>query len=159
MVSRKPRYNAVVELPFGRVAIAADSDGLSSIMLVSHNTELQPPDNGVARKIYQALQRYVRDPLTRFDLPLNVVGTDFQKRVWRALEKIPPGKPVTYGALAKRLKTSARAIGGACRENPVPIIVPCHRVTGAADRGGYMGQTRGPAVQMKHWLLSHEERD
>jgi methylated-DNA-[protein]-cysteine S-methyltransferase len=158
MVSRKPRYNAVVDLPFGRVAITADADGLSSVKLVSRKTALHSPDNTVARKIYRVLQQYVRDPLTRFDLPLNIAGTDFQKKVWRALAKIPPGKPMTYGALAKRLNTSARAVGGACRENPVPVIVPCHRVTGAADRGGYMGQTRGPAVQMKHWLLSHEER-
>lgn len=158
MANRKPRYNAVVDLPFGRVAIAADDDGLSSIDLVSGKTPLQSPNNLFTRRICQALRQYVREPKTRFDLPLNVAGTEFQKKVWRALGKIPPGKPVTYGALAKRLKTSARAIGGACRENPVPIVVPCHRVTGATDRGGYMGQTRGPAVRMKHWLLSHEER-
>jgi methylated-DNA-[protein]-cysteine S-methyltransferase len=148
-----------MDLPFGRVAIVADANGLSSIDLVSGKTPLQSPDNPSARKICRALRQYVREPMTRFDLPLNVIGTEFQKKVWRELEKIPPGKPLTYGALAKRLKTSARAIGGACRENPVPIIVPCHRVTGATDRGGYMGQTRGRAVQMKDWLLSHEDLD
>lgn len=159
MAGRKSQYNAVIDLPFGRFAVVADTSGLSSISLVSPKCPLQSPDNMAARKVCQALRRYVRDPDMRFDLPLNVRGTDFQKKVWRALAQIPAGKPMTYGSLAKKLKTSARAVGGACRENPVPIVVPCHRVTSAVDHGGYMGQTRGPAVLMKRWLLSHEERD
>jgi methylated-DNA-[protein]-cysteine S-methyltransferase len=75
-----------------------------------------------------------------FDLPLNPAGTVFQKRVWRAMSKIPYGRTKTYGDLAKALSSAARAVGGACGANHIPIIIPCHRVLGAAGNlGGYSG--------------------
>jgi methylated-DNA-[protein]-cysteine S-methyltransferase len=75
-----------------------------------------------------------------FDLPLNPAGTAFQKRVWRAMSKIPYGHTKTYGDLAKTLSSAARAVGGACGANHIPIIIPCHRVLGASGNlGGYSG--------------------
>lgn len=83
-------------------------------------------------------------------------GTLFQKKVWKALLNIPFGQTCTYGVLAERLQTSARAVGNACRENPLPIIIPCHRVVAKTGLGGYSGFTQGEKMNIKCWLLKHE---
>jgi methylated-DNA-[protein]-cysteine S-methyltransferase len=102
------------------------------------------------------LQAYFADGACRVDLPVILRGTPFQKRVWGELRRIPPGETVTYGELARRLGTSPRAVGGACRANPCPIVVPCHRVVGATGLGGFAGDTSGRRLDVKRWLLRHE---
>ena len=89
-----------------------------------------------------------------FDLPLEPLGTKFQKRVWSMMEQIPYGKTTTYGEIAKALGSSARAVGMACGANPIPVIIPCHRVVAANDMGGYSGDG---GVKTKKALL-HLER-
>ena len=84
-------------------------------------------------------------------------GTDFQKRVWAELLKIPPGKTVTYSDLAKKLHSHPRAIGQACKANPLPITIPCHRVVGKNNLGGYFGKTRGKLLERKKALLALEQ--
>ena len=91
-------------------------------------------------------------------LPSNLVGTDFQKRVWAELLKIPPGKTVTYGDLAKKLNSHPRAIGQACKANPLPITIPCHRVVGKNNLGGYFGHTQGKILDKKKKLLASEKQ-
>jgi methylated-DNA-[protein]-cysteine S-methyltransferase len=83
-------------------------------------------------------------------------ATPFQKRVWRALLTIPRGTTLTYGELAKKLNSSPRAIGQACRANPIPFLIPCHRVVGAKDKGGYFGKRTGSKMALKSWLLEQE---
>lgn len=86
------------------------------------------------------------------EVPLAPFGTEFQQRVWRELGGIPYGVTCTYGALAQRLSSSARAVGGAVSRNPLSIVVPCHRVVGSAGRlGGYAG-----GIVRKQYLLEHE---
>lgn len=76
-----------------------------------------------------------------FDLPLAPMGTDFQKKVWKAMQAIPYGKTRSYGEIAAKLKSGARAVGTACGRNPIPIIIPCHRVLGSnGGLGGYSGE-------------------
>ena len=89
-----------------------------------------------------------------FDLPLEPPGTKFQQRVWSMMEQIPYGKTITYGEIAKALGSSARAVGMACGANPIPVIIPCHRVVAANDMGGYSGDG---GVETKRALL-HLER-
>ena len=89
-----------------------------------------------------------------FDLPLEPPGTKFQQRVWSIMEQIPYGKTITYGEIAKALGSSARAVGTACGANPIPVIIPCHRVVAAIDMGGYSGDG---GVKTKRALL-HLER-
>jgi methylated-DNA-[protein]-cysteine S-methyltransferase len=72
------------------------------------------------------------------------------------LRSIPPGRTRTYGELASKLGTSARAVGGACRANPCPVVVPCHRVVAANGLGGFAGDTSGRKLEVKRWLLRHE---
>lgn len=86
------------------------------------------------------LEEYFDRQRTVFALPLNPPGTEFQNRVWAEMAKIPYGRTISYGDLAATLETSSRAIGQACARNPIPIIIPCHRVVARAGRlGGYSG--------------------
>lgn len=159
MVNGKPKhYDAVIDLPFGRIAIRTIDGRLGQLSPVSEAIALKPPTIALAQWVYDELMAYVRDPCHRFNLPLAVRGTPFQQKVWQSLTSIEPGAPVTYSAIAGKLKTSPRAVGGACRRNPVQVIVPCHRVVSATGDGGYMGQTDGAAMRLKRWLLQHEAR-
>lgn len=101
------------------------------------------------------LEAYFHGLRRRFDLPLAPIGTPFQQRVWGALSEIPFGETLCYGDVAKTLATAARAIGTACARNPIPIIIPCHRVVSAAgDMGGYSGFN---GVATKQHLLNLEK--
>lgn len=118
-----------------------------------------PPesDQPLAPVLEQArdqLDAYFDGMLQRFDLPLAPMGTPFQKKVWQALAAIPYGTTRTYGQLAAELGTAPRALGGACGRNPLPIIVPCHRVL-AAD-GGLGGYSGLDGTDTKEFLLRLE---
>ncbi len=102
------------------------------------------------------LQAYLADPHTPVPLLTPADGTPFQQRVWQALQRIPVGEVRSYGELATELDSCARAVAQACRANPLPILIPCHRVVAANGPGGYMGKTAGEAMAIKQWLLRHE---
>jgi len=85
-----------------------------------------------------------------------IEGTPFQLRVWWALLNIPLGSTVTYGELARQLRASPRALAAACRANPCPVLIPCHRVVAQNGLGGYAGAGTGPLLAVKRWLLCHE---
>jgi methylated-DNA-[protein]-cysteine S-methyltransferase len=107
--------------------------------------------------VAEALARYFAgDPTALQGLPVAPAGTAFQQRVWGRLLHIPAGTTVSYGDLARELGTAARAVGGACRANPVPLVVPCHRVVAAHGLGGYSGERAGDWLEKKRWLLAHE---
>jgi methylated-DNA-[protein]-cysteine S-methyltransferase len=158
MVDRKEGYAAVITAPFGRLGIHGH-EAITSIDFVSNRVPLQPPRTPFARKVCAQLKAYFVDSRTHFDLPLAPSGTEFQQRAWRALRRIPSGTARTYGELARTLRSAPRAVGGACRANPIPIIVPCHRVVAANGPGGFMGATRGRSLDIKRWLLEHEAAD
>jgi len=106
------------------------------------------------RAARRQLDAYFDGALQAFDLPLRAAGTAFQLRVWDRLRDIPYGSTETYGALARDLGTSPRALAGACGANPLPVVVPCHRVVGAGGAlGGYSG---GEGVETKKALLRLE---
>ncbi len=94
----------------------------------------------VLERARDQLDAYFEGRLKEFDLPLAPMGTAFQKKVWQAMSRIPFGATRTYGDLATELGTSPRALGGACGRNPIPIIIPCHRILGSnGGLGGYSG--------------------
>ena len=100
------------------------------------------------------VQDYLAGKRKDFDLPLDPMGTDFQKRVWKAMVAIGYGKTKSYGEIAAKLKSSPRAVGTACGRNPIPLIIPCHRVLGAnGGLGGYSGEG---GTDTKRWLLNLE---
>jgi len=100
------------------------------------------------------LTAYFDGHLETFDLPVAPAGSDFQHRVWQAMSEIPYGRTETYGELAQRIGGVARAVGGACGANPIPIIIPCHRVTGAGGR--MTGYSAGEGIETKRALLRLE---
>ena len=106
--------------------------------------------------VSEQLNCYFNDSQHCFALPIEAKGTEFQHKVWDALKKIPVGTVKTYGEVAKELNSSARAIGNACRNNPTPIVVPCHRVVAASGLGGFAGATQGQLTSIKSQLLAHE---
>jgi methylated-DNA-[protein]-cysteine S-methyltransferase len=103
-----------------------------------------------------ALADYFAGRATAFDLPCAPAGTPFQHRVWAEMARIPYGATITYGELARRVGSSPRAVGNACGANPLPIVLPCHRVLAAG--GGLGGYSGFGGADTKAWLLAHESR-
>jgi len=147
---------AVIDLPVGRVRISANQQALTGIDYVTARVKLKTASTWITREAVRQLHHYVNDAAFGFDLPLQFEGSRFQNRVWQALRAIKPGKPLTYGGLAEKLDSGARAVGNACRQNPLPIIIPCHRVVAANGLGGYAGHIQGKVLDRKRWLLAHE---
>lgn len=111
---------------------------------------------GVVRRCHEQLLSYFEGTLTRFDLPLNPQGTDFQQKVWLLLQQIPYGQTISYQELALRAgdRMLTRAVGLANGRNPIPVIIPCHRVIGS--NGSLTGFAGG--LHVKKWLITHEQR-
>lgn len=99
------------------------------------------------------IEAYFAGELADFDLPLQPAGSAFEQRVWAAMQRIPYRKTQCYGDLAAAIGSAARAVGGACGRNPIPIVIPCHRVLAKAGLGGYSGQG---GLATKQTLLSLE---
>lgn len=117
------------------------------------------PDNPMVTKISQEFTNYFNDPQYKINLPFSIhsiSGTAFQKKVWQIMQKIPVGKTKTYSDVAKIINSSARAVGGACGANPLPILIPCHRIVGKNSIGGFAHQRDGAMITIKSWLLKHE---
>lgn len=124
--------------PVGDLTVSEEDGAIVSVDWGWSSANAPTP---LLRKAKQQFERYFDGKLEAFDLPLNPSGTDFQKRLWRALSKIPYGHTKTYGDLAKQLKSSARPVGTACGANHIPIIIPCHRVLSSnGGLGGYSGE-------------------
>jgi len=140
-----------------RLALSFCDQQLCAMDFVDDRHALAEADSASQWLAVQAVVDYFEDPAVVRPLPqLRLQASPFQQRVWQALCEIPSGETRSYGTLARQLQTSARALAAACRANPVPILVPCHRVVAAHGPGGYMGETAGPALAIKQWLLHHE---
>ncbi|MFQ5643100.1 MAG: methylated-DNA--[protein]-cysteine S-methyltransferase [Thiogranum sp.] len=151
-----PAFDAVFASPVGRLGINVRDGVLCRLEFLSNRYRLVPALDAETGQVQQSILDYFEDPHAAPEVDFQLSGTGFQCRVWRALRSIPAGKVMTYGALADRLGTSARAVGNACRKNPVPIVVPCHRVVAQRGPGGFAGDREGRLVRVKQWLLQAE---
>ena len=113
-----------------------------------------PAGERLLRRAARQLEEYFAGSRKTFDVPLRPPGTAFQRRVWARLAAISQGRVETYGALAKKLKSGARAVGTACGANPIPILIPCHRVLGG--NGSLCGYSGEGGIATKRFLLAHE---
>jgi methylated-DNA-[protein]-cysteine S-methyltransferase len=136
-------YSAIFSSPLGPVGLIMQEDKLTTLELLDNSAPLKKPRDTYSQEIAEQLAAYFKNPQQPFRLDLTLTGTPFQKKVWQAVQNIGPGKTKTYGQLAKELASAPRAIGQACKSNPIVIIVPCHRVVAANDVGGYAGARDG----------------
>lgn len=149
-------FQAIWDGPFGRVGVRVDDDFVTAISRLEPGAE-RAATHPLAAETVRQLAAWADDPDFRFTLPLAPAPTPFQRRFREALCAVPPGEVRTYGQLAAVLASAPRAVGGACRANPLPLVVPCHRVVGADGIGGYGGDWgKGPEVDFKLWLLERE---
>lgn len=147
--------------PFAVLGIVSNGSVLTSVRYLPLGTAPAAPMDHVAERACREIDRYLADPEYLFTVPYRLDGTPFQVRVWREIERLRELncclKTNTYGGVAAHLHSSARAVGGACGANPVPLIVPCHRVLAAGGQlGGFMGGREDFPMTVKRWLLRHE---
>jgi methylated-DNA-[protein]-cysteine S-methyltransferase len=144
-----------LDSPVGRLALEAEGDTLKGVRWTSADEQtVGEKPSPVLKETRRQLERYFDRKLRRFDLPLSARGTDFQKRVWAMMSAIPYGETATYGGMAIALASGPRAVGTACGRNPIPIIVPCHRVLASGGKeGGFSG---GQGLPTKRRLLAIE---
>ncbi|MCL5059524.1 MAG: methylated-DNA--[protein]-cysteine S-methyltransferase [Candidatus Thermoplasmatota archaeon] len=153
-----PIYDAILDAPPCRLGAVFTGEALTRLDFLPADTPASGKHDTRVRHLVDELDAYWRNPAHVFDLLVVPAGTAFQLRVWRTLMAIPAGQPTTYGVLAKQLGTAARAVGQACGANPLPILIPCHRVLAAHGLGGFMHTSSGAPLDVKTWLLAHERR-
>ncbi len=161
MTTSTPDLHLVrVDSPIGRIELIGDGSAVTSLTIerggsLPHDGEPESSDPVLLRAAAQ-LTEYFAGDRTDFDVPVRVVGTDFQRAVWERLDALAFGEVISYGELGRATgrPTAGRAVGGAVGANPVPIIVPCHRVLASNRR--ITGYSAGEGVPTKLWLLAHE---
>jgi methylated-DNA-[protein]-cysteine S-methyltransferase len=144
----------IIKSPLGFTKISGDEDGISAISILNSEEKVTDIIPIELEDCVHQLNEYFEGKRTQFDLALNPEGTDFQKRVWDALQTIPYGKTCSYLELAQQLGDvkAIRAVANANGKNPLWIVVPCHRVIGSdGSLTGYAG-----GLYRKKWLLEHE---
>ncbi|UII77489.1 methylated-DNA--[protein]-cysteine S-methyltransferase [Flagellimonas sp. HMM57] len=144
---------AYLQTPVGLAEFHGDENGLASVSVLNEQKPIGIIPEVLEDVVYQ-FKEYFEGTRKQFDLKLNPTGTDFQKKVWEALQQIPYGKTVSYLELSKTLgdTKAIRAVAAANGKNPLWIVVPCHRVIGSnGDLVGYAG-----GLHRKRWLLEHE---
>ena len=140
----------VVKTPFGPLLVRAEEGEITRITWAPGHGQDEEP---VLIEAETQLIAYFRGERQSFDLPLRVKGGTFQRAVCDEMLTIPFGQTLTYGDIARRLGAPPQAVGQACGGNPIPVVIPCHRVLGATGLGGYSG---GQGIETKVALLRHE---
>ncbi|WP_419175067.1 methylated-DNA--[protein]-cysteine S-methyltransferase [Desulfosediminicola sp.] len=152
--------------PLSGIFLTSDGESLQSLQFIIGSIEKERllsqrnprhSECELHRRAHEQLEEYINGRLRSFDLPIQLNGTEFQRKVWHIIEDIPHGQVLTYGQIAAKLGSPglSRAVGQAANKNPIPLIIPCHRVVGAG--GKLTGFASG--VELKSYLLSHERRD
>jgi len=149
-----------LDSPIGRIEVVSDGDAIVALAiehdgLLPHDELDERPDD-VTRRAVAQLEEYFAGERHEFDVPVSLRGTEFQRSVWERLVELQWGEVISYGELGRSTgrPTAGRAVGGAVGANPVPIIVPCHRVLGS--NGVITGYSGGEGIPTKSWLLDHE---
>jgi methylated-DNA-[protein]-cysteine S-methyltransferase len=160
-------HSVICRTPLIDLKISQQDNQLCEIDFI-HRTEVQPEHlqvpvsrpqgikDPLIQRTLQQILTYFEVPKFVFDLPMQPQGTRFQQSVWHYLRSIPVGEVRTYGEVAADLGSSPRAVGNACRRNPLPLVIPCHRVVSASGIGGFAGDTAGTKIDIKRHLLAHE---
>ena len=160
MTTASPPYLRRITSPIGRIEITSDGEHITSLAIEREghlpHEERDEQSTPVLDIAVSQLDEYFAGARQDFDVPVLLTGTAFQKAVWAELNALPFGTVASYGSvgLATGRPTAGRAVGGAVGANPVPIIVPCHRIL--ASNGRITGYSAGEGIATKAWLLAHE---
>jgi methylated-DNA-[protein]-cysteine S-methyltransferase len=149
-------YQACISIPYAVLGIHCTNDAVTGIDFLPIETAPIAPSNHLASKVCATVERYLQNPRSPLDLPMACHGTPFQRRVWEAIRRIPTGETVTYAELARHVGSGARAVANACGANPLPLLIPCHRVVAKNGLGGFMQGRENSSLDIKRWLLEHE---
>lgn len=149
-------HNGILSSPIGPIGIRYTGKVITWMEFLPQQKTCSTPKEPFWQDITCELLAYFKNPHHKIKLQYTTSGTPFQKRVWQAMCDIPLGKTLTYGEVAQQLKSSPRAVGNACRRNPVPLIIPCHRIVAKQGLGGFAGERDGALLDIKQWLLQHE---
>lgn len=149
-------YQAVIAAPFGALGVRVAEGVLTGIDFLPATSRPLAPGDAATQAICAQLIKYLKNPSHPFDLPLSLGGTPFQQRVWHAMQAIPVGETLTYAELARRISSGPRAVANACGANPLPVVIPCHRVVAKGGLGGFMRGREAASLSIKQWLLVHE---
>lgn len=153
------RCHSLLDSPIGPLLLLGSGNALTGVFMDAHKggpsaARIGERDDAALAPVRAQLEAYFAGHLRTFDLHLDGAGTPFQRKVWAGLCEIPYGETISYGELARRIgqPTASRAVGLANGQNPISIVVPCHRVIGA--NGSLTGY--GGGIERKRWLLAHE---
>jgi methylated-DNA-[protein]-cysteine S-methyltransferase len=149
-------FAAVLHAPFGALGVREAEGVVTEILFLPPGTSLVPPATPASRELAEWISAYLTDPDAPSPLTLVPAGTPFQRRVWAAIARIPRGQVRRYADLARELGSVPRAVGQACGANPLPLLIPCHRVVSAQGLGGFANAREGYLLDTKRWLLAHE---
>ena len=162
VISTQQFYSGILKAPFGVLTVVASNKGVRYVMFENDahpkplsDLRIRQGPHAVLDDALVQLREYFNGDRVTFELPLDLVGTEFQVDAWKSLARIPFGKTVSYAEQAASIgrPTAVRAIGGANGRNPVAVVLPCHRVIGA--NGSLTGF--GGGIEVKRWLLQHEQ--
>ncbi len=143
----------IISSPLGNLCLKANAGSLVALEWTERAITPKPKNTSLS-KVGDQLQHYFLNKINDFRVSLAPQGSEFELSVWQAMMQIPHGMTATYGDIAKMTGKPAQAVGHACGRNPIPIIIPCHRVVGSnGHMVGYSGQG---GVETKRWLLAHE---
>ena len=150
-------YDVLISAPFGWVGIRTRDGLISEITLIPPELAVQAKTAEAASPAVAQIQAYLNNPNTTLTFQYLSLGTPYQQRVWQAISQIPCGETRTYTELAQQIGSGPRAVANACGANPLPLLVPCHRVVAKNGLGGFMQGVEG-GMEIKQWLLAHESR-
>jgi len=151
----QPTWSAILATPIGRLRLEVTASHVVRVGWTdAPDRTPAPAAPPLLAEACREVQAYARGKRLAFDLPVAPAGTPFQQRVWALMQAIPYGETMTYGEMAAALGSGARAVGGACGKNPIPVIIPCHRVMGS--QGRLTGFSGGEGVATKERLLALE---
>lgn len=149
-------YQAVILTPFAGLGIRCSEEYVQAIEFLPRTVSEVRPSHRLAQEVCKQIADYLAEADFRFDLPFELKGSAHQIKVWQEIRNIPRGSVRSYGEIAATLHSSPRAVGQACGHNPLPIVIPCHRVVSRSGLGGFMHRADVDALEIKRWLLAHE---
>lgn len=151
-------YSLIVDSPIGKLGVKTSNQQVTGVDFLTKTTPLFHATDKFTTLITNQFHQYFSSKKFEFSLPYTLNGSEFQQQVLKAVATLPYGATFTYSELAAHLNTHPRAIGNACRRNPLPVIIPCHRIIAKGGNGGYAGQMSGELMAIKLWMINHEAK-